>query len=1009
MKAQQIRKAYLDFFSQRDHKVVGSSPLVPPDDPTLLFTTAGMVQFKPLYAGSGELPYRRACSVQKCMRAGGKGSDLENVGRTLRHHTFFEMLGNFSFGDYFKREALTWAWEFSTQVVKLDPSRIYASVYEDDDEAWDIWTKEIGMPEERMVRLGARDNFWGPAGETGACGPCSELYYDRGEKYGAGLTFQHATINDDDPGSRFLEFWNCVFPQFDQQKDGSRPPLKNRGVDTGMGLERLCCLVQEKESPYTTDLLLPIVEHAAELMGVGEYQKAPLELQQAVNVVADHMRALTFVISEGILPGNEGRGYVMRRLLRRAARYARRAGKEEPFMEQLVDTVIRVMGDTYPELKRSPEHLRKVIRTEENAYVQTLGAGLTRLDSLLSTAGSSTPQISGADVFQLTATYGLPLDDILEIATERGFSIDMESYKKHVAEHQEISRQTSKGTKLADLTEYLKVISLEHGPTAFLGYPEESGPQAMEMLQNMLDPEGSLEGLELEDGDYDDSDDDEGPDNAEDMETLFKSKEFQNFQNSISDLFGKMKGKDDDFEGFIDANEDDLPFDMPDDFPSDEEIIDAMDEDDFFSGAYPVATVPNIMVLGIYKDGKAVSEATAGDDVALVLDQTPFYAESGGQVADTGWLTEGNCRVRVYDVHKSADEIYVHFGTVENGALSLDSVLDAGIDVERRMDIMRNHTATHILQGALKRVVGTHVTQQGSYVGPDYLRFDFTNPDAVSADALAEIEKLVNEQVMDDVALQITWMSLEEARELPGIIAPFGEKYGQRVRVVDIPQWDTEFCGGTHLLSTGETGPVLIVSESAVSAGVRRIEAVTGRAAVELIQLERQTLKKLAEDLKVPRAKVSERIASLQEELKNARRELSKMQAASSGADAADVLAKAETINGVKLVVHQFSGVDAKGLRDAYDAMKSRQPENLFALLGSVVDGKVALIAGASKDVAARGLAAGDIIRQAAQVAGGSGGGKAEMAMAGAKDPQKLHEALESGRKFARNKIETFS
>jgi len=1000
MKAQQIRQSYLDFFAERGHKAVASSPLVPPDDPTLLFTTAGMVQFKPLYAGIGDLPYRRACSVQKCMRAGGKGSDLENVGRTLRHFTFFEMLGNFSFGDYFKREALTWAWEFSTQVVKLNPERIYASVYEDDDEAWDIWTKEIGLPESRMVRLGARDNFWGPAGETGACGPCSELYYDRGEKYGAGLTFQHATINDDDPGSRFLEFWNCVFPQFDQQKDGSRPPLKNRGVDTGMGLERLCCLVQEKESPFITDLLLPIVEKAADLMGVPDYHTAPLEIQQAVNVVADHMRALTFVISEGILPGNEGRGYVMRRLLRRAARYARKAGQETPFMENLVDTIIETMGEAYPELKRSPEHLKKVIRTEENAYLQTLGAGLHRLEALLSASAGSTPQISGADVFQLTATFGLPLDDILEIATERGYGIEMESYRQHVSEHQAISKQGGKAGRLTDLSEHLKSIHNQHGPTAFLGYPEENGPHTMEMLQDLLDQNEDDEPnpLELEDGGFAD----DTPDNVEDMETLFKSKEFQNFQNSISDLFGKMKGQDDD-------DEDDESFELPEDFPSDEEFFDAMDEDDFFSGAYPVATVPNILVFGLFKDDHPVENATAGDDIAIVLDQTPFYAESGGQVADTGWLTEGNCRVRIYDVKKSPEDIYVHFGTVENGSLTNQSVMDAGIDVERRMDIMRNHTATHLMQGAMKRVIGTHVTQQGSYVGPDHLRFDFTNPEPVTEDSLAEIEKLVNEQIMEDMALQIQWMSLEEARELPGIIAPFGEKYGQRVRVVDIPQWDTEFCGGTHLLSTGEAGPFLIVSESAVSSGVRRIEAVTGRAAIELIQSERSMLKKLSEELKVPRVRVMERFSALQEELKNARREIAKLQAANSGADAADVLANAEVVNGVRLVVHQFENLDGKNLREAYDAMKSRHPENLFVLLGSVLDGKVSLLAGASKDVAAKGLSAGDIIKQAAQVAGGTGGGKPEMAMAGAKEVEKLPEALKAGQEAARTRIKSFS
>jgi alanyl-tRNA synthetase len=1001
MKSDQIRHSFLEFFSDRGHHVVASAPLIPPDDPTLLFTTAGMVQFKPLYPGHGELPYSRACSVQKCLRAGGKGSDLENVGRTIRHHTFFEMLGNFSFGDYFKRDALMWAWEFSTKVVKLDPERIYASVYEDDDEAWDIWTKEIGLPEERMVRLGVKDNFWGPAGDTGACGPCSELYYDRGQKYGADLTFQHATINDDDPGSRFLEFWNCVFPQFDQQKDGSRPLLKNRGVDTGMSLERLCCLVQESDSLYTTDLMRPLVDRAAELMGVPSYDNATVEIQQAVNVVVDHVRALTFVISEGILPGNEGRGYVMRRLLRRAARYARKAGQEQPFMEGLVDPIISLMGTAYPEIRQSPDHVKKVIRTEEHAYVQTLGAGLARLDDLLHRSAGGTPQLSGSDVFQLTATYGLPFDDILEIAEERGFSIDMESYRRHISEHQSLSRQGGKGSRLGDIADELKRIAESAGATAFLGYPEQNGPSTMEMLQDMLT--GGEEEKPFSDFPFDDSDELEATDGTANIEDIFQTKSFQDISKGMNDIFGPHGTEfddddEDDIIGFDSMDDDDEEFDH-------ESMLEALEDDDFFSGAYPVATVPSLLIGAIFKDGQLVESATTGDDVAIVVDQTPFYAESGGQVADTGWMTEGNVRVRIYDVQKSPEDIYVHFGTVENGTLTKDCILDAGIDVERRMDIMRNHTATHLLQGALKRVLGQHVAQQGSLVGPDYLRFDFTNPEAVSQAQLQEIERLVNEQIMADHVLNVSWMSREEARQLPGIIAPFGEKYGQRVRVVDVPQWDTEFCGGTHLLATGEAGLFIITSESAVSSGVRRIEATTGRAALEIIQAERTALKSLSEDLKVPRGKILERVETLQHEIKQLRREMAALQAAASSADAAGVLDSAEEIAGVKVIVHQFKDLDAKALREAYDAIKSRRPEGMFALLASVRDGKATLIAGASKDVTARGLSAGDVIRTAAQAAGGSGGGKPEMAQAGVKDASKLPEALKAGSEAAKARL----
>jgi len=1019
LQSAQIRSAFTDFFAKRGHTVVPSAPLIPPDDPTLLFTTAGMVQFKPLYAGSGQLPYSRACSVQKCLRAGGKGSDLENVGRTVRHHTFFEMLGNFSFGDYFKRDALKWAWEFSTQVVKLDPDRIYASVYEDDDEAWDIWTKEIGLPESRMVRLGAKDNFWGPAGETGACGPCSELYYDRGEKYGAGLTFQHATINDDDPGSRYLEFWNCVFPQFDQQRDGSRPLLKNKGVDTGMSLERLCCLVQNTDSLYTTDLMRPLVEKAASLMGVADYDKAAVDTQQAINVVVDHVRALTFVISEGILPGNEGRGYVMRRLLRRAARYARHAGKDQPFMENLVDTVIAVMGDAYPEITAAPDHVKKVIRNEEEAYVQTLGAGLARLENLFAQSGQTTQQLSGEDVFQLTATFGLPFDDILEIAQERGYSIDMESYKRHTTEHQSVSRQGGKETRLGDIAEYLKELATTHGPTTFLGYPEQNGPAAMGMLEDLIQShlddddddgadsdEASVQYLNFSPDDDDESalDEDLASGKIEDMESLLSSKEMKALQKGLEDIFGKGElDFDNDLEENGEFGDGKYPAEMP---FSDDELLDNMENDDYFSGAYPVTTVPNILVHAIYKNGLPVQHASAGDEIAIVVDTTPFYAESGGQVADTGWMTEGNCRIRITDVQKSADDVYVHFGHVENGTVELDSVMDASIDAERRMDIMRNHTATHLLQGALKRVLGNHIAQQGSLVRPDYLRFDFANPEAVSQEQLQEIERMVNEQIMADTVLDVNWMSREDARQLPGIIAPFGEKYGQQVRVVDIPEWDTEFCGGTHLLATGEAGMFLITSESAVSSGVRRIEAVTGHAALELAQKQRATLKTLSEELKVPRDRIAERIHALQQELKQARKELASHQAAASSADAADVLSSAETVGGVKLVIHQFADLDARALREAYDALKSRQNTGLFALLGSVHGGKAALIAGATKDVAARGLSAGEIIKNAAQAVGGSGGGKPEMAQAGIKDAEKLAEALQAGAKAARAKLQ---
>lgn len=951
MKADQIRQSYIQFFTERGHRHVPSSPLVPPDDPTLLFTTAGMVQFKPLYSGAGgELPYTRACSVQKCMRAGGKGSDLENVGRTLRHHTFFEMLGNFSFGDYFKREALTWAWEFSTKVIKLDPDRIYASVFEDDQEAWDIWTREIGMPEGHMVRLGTKDNFWGPAGDTGACGPCSELYYDRGEQYGPGLTFQHATVNDEDPGSRFLEYWNCVFPQFDQQKDGSRPPLKNRGVDTGMGLERLTCIVQDKSSPYQTDLFSPIVERVGSLIGI-DYSGSPLEVQQAMHVVADHVRALTFVLSEGILPGNEGRGYVMRRLLRRAARYARKVGQEQPFMDQVVDAVVETMGGAYPEIRQHVAQIKRVIRREEEGYAETLTAGLQRLESVI----GSTQALSGADIFQLTATYGLPLDDICEIAQERGLGLDLQEYEVLKARHRETSRHGGQGTKFEGIYERLKELFVERGKTTFLGYPPNLDELAAEWSEM-----------------FEEDDEDEG-------------EEMPDFSQAESNIVDLGLGRQDLYGQEDDEEEHDTVL-GPDELEQLEDVL---------NSEYPLEQAEQLEVVALFRGEEEVSIVREGELVAVVLDETPFYAESGGQVGDTGHIHTASGTIRVTDTQKTGEDIYVHYGIVEHGEIGVGDLATGTIELERRLAVMRNHTATHLLQGALKRIVGQHVTQQGSYVGPDYLRFDFTNPEAVTAEQLAEIEREVNVQIMRDQAVLSTVLPLEDARKLPGIIAPFGEKYGTSVRVVEVPDWDVEFCGGTHMSATGGIGPFVILGESAVAAGVRRIEATTGTGALQTIQRERDLLKRLGQDLKVPREKVSERIAALQEELANARRQISQLRAKNSSGEAVGILERAQEIHGVKIVTHEVPGGSADELRQLFDALKSRRPEGLFAVLAGVEDGKVTLIAGATADVVSRGVAAGEVIKKIAPVVGGSGGGKKEMAQAGGRSPEKVGEALD--------------
>lgn len=893
MRSDQIRREYCRYFTGREHQHVPSSPLVPPDDPTLLFTTAGMVQFKPLYSGAAELPYRRACSVQKCLRAGGKGSDLENVGRTLRHHTFFEMLGNFSFGDYFKREALTWAWDFCINVIKLDRSRLFASVYEDDNEAWDIWTKEIGMPENHMVRLGAKDNFWGPAGDTGACGPCSEIYFDRGAEYGPSLTFQYATLNDDDPGSRFLEFWNCVFPQFDQQKDGTRLPLKNRGVDTGMSVERLACITQNAKSLYETDVMSPIADAICGLTGVQSYSNAPVEVQQSVNVIADHVRALTFTLSEGILPGNEGRGYVMRRLLRRAARYARKIGQDQPFMYRVVDAVLDVMGEAYPELLEMPAIVKKVIQAEEEAYAQTLGTGLQRLEALLANRGGASGEpemLSGAEVFQLTATFGFPFDDIHEVAAERGFLIDMEEYRSHVARHREESRKDTKGTRFEGVYERLKELFAGHGKTEFTGYGDAVGNEAA-------------------------------------------------------------------------------------------------------CASYPVASVEGAQVLALFRGAEEVSRVHEGDEVVIVLSQTPFYAEAGGQIGDTGIITGPHGKVQVNDTQKTAEDIYVHYGVVLSGEIRDSDSVTATIEVERRWQIMRNHTATHLLQGALRAVVGKHIAQQGSYVGPDYLRFDFTNPEALTSEQVFEIERAVNDRITANTRLTTATMSLEEARKT-GAIAPFGEKYASRVRVIDVPGWDTEFCGGTHVPATGDVGAFIILGESAISAGIRRIEAVTGKRAFEVIQEDRAMLQNLSQELSVPKQRVPERVNALAEEIKTLRKQIAQMRSKAAADEAGDILDAAREIGGVRVVSHQFEGLTAAELRSVFDELRSRRPQALFAVLASNAEGRATIMAGATPDVVSRGVSAGDLIKKIAPVVGGSGGGKKEMAQAGGKDAGRIPEAF---------------
>jgi alanyl-tRNA synthetase len=903
MRSSDIRRSFCEFFKKQDHTIVASSPLVPPDDPTLLFTTAGMVQFKPLYSGLQDLPYTRAASVQKCMRAGGKGSDLENVGRTVRHHTFFEMLGNFSFGDYFKQEALSWAWEYSTQVAGLNPHRIYASVFRDDDEAWDIWTKQIGLPESRMVRLQEKDNFWGPAGETGACGPCSELYYDRGEQYGPGLTFQKATTEDRDPGSRYLEFWNCVFPQFDQQKDGSRLPLKNRGVDTGMSVERLACITQDCETLYETDTMLPVSQGLCDLLGLPSYKTNPMATRQAIHVAADHVRALVFVLSEGVLPGNEGRGYVMRRLLRRAARFGRRLGIERPFLHQVVPLIIQTMGGDYPEIRDRQDLITRVIHQEEEAFARTLGEGLRRFETVLAQL-SPAAVVDGEDIFILNTTYGLPLDDIREVALDRGHQLDDPGYEKRLAAHKEESRGQARGTRYEAIHDDLKAVAETLGKTLFDGaapadeFPTQPGPQWPTLV---------VDGACI--------------------------------------LFLATSTNKENPQGF----------------------------------------------------DQVVQKVEPGQPVAIVLNRTTFYAESGGQIGDQGFLTTATGgKIIIHDTIKTPEDLTLHLGVVDSSsktAISLSELVRAEVDADRRSSIMRHHTSVHLLQGALKRVLGNHVTQQGSFVGPDRLRFDFTHPEAPTPENLAEVERLVSQCILQSIPVTTQVLPLDQARQVPGVIAPFGEKYGGLVRIVAIGDWDIEFCGGTHVAHTGQIGAFALASEGAIAAGVRRIEAVVGPQAVELLQAERQLLRVVAEELKVGRGMVPQRVKSLAEELKATRKELDRLKSQVAVGAARQSLAQAETRSGIRILVTHIPGAQPDTLRDAATELRGEAGPSALVLAAAGPD-RCALVCALSPEATALGLHAGNIIKQVAPLMGGSGGGKPDFAQAGGKDPSGIAPGL---------------
>jgi len=854
----EIRAKYIEFFEQRDHVAERSDSLVP-SDATLLFSSAGMVQFKPYWAGTVPLPYGRAVTCQKCFRV----NDIDEVGHTSRHNTFFEMLGNFSFGDYFKKEACEWAWEFVVDVLKLDKSALWISVFRDDDEAYDVWHTHLGVPDDRIVRLDEKDNFWGPAGDTGACGPCSEIYLDRGAEQGCGKP-------DCLPGcdcDRYIEFWNLVFPQFEQMSDGSRKPLKNRGIDTGMGLERTAAVMQGVQTVFETDLLWPMVEATVDLAGA-DYGSNP----RAFNVIADHLRAVSFLMADGVLPSNEGRGYVVRRVIRRGARYGTEVGLKEPFMHKLSGIVADLMGNTYPELVQSRERVSKILLSEEERFRSTLDHGMARLEEVfegLEKKGDSV--VPGDDVFRLYDTYGFPLELAGEVAADRGFELDRAGFETHMEEQRRRARSSWTGSGEGEVAAQYVEAHEKFGDTDFVGY-----------------------------------------------------------ENTSCDT----------------------------------------------------------RAAGIIADKTALLK---GDEGEVVLQETPFYAEAGGQVADTGWLIGDGLLAEVVDVRKPTHNLYVHRVVVKEGQVAAGDAVEARADADRRLEVACHHTATHILQSVLRDILGEHVHQAGSLVAPDRLRFDFTHFEAISPDQLQEIEHALNERVRRNSDVEVSMMPLDDARRL-GAMALFGEKYDDVVRVVSVGDYSKELCGGTHLDTAGPVGYCKIISESSVAAGVRRIEAVCGRAFQHYLDEQEKLLADASSLLGGGVPDLPSRVQRLADENKRLNREIERLKTSLARGGTSDLISQVQDVDGTKVLAAQVDNCRTDELRAMADSLKDKLGSGVV-LLGSAVEGAVVLVCAVTKDLTPK-LHAGKIVKQVAAAVGGGGGGRPDFAQAGGKKTDKLPEAV---------------
>ncbi|AVO29906.1 alanine--tRNA ligase [Stenotrophomonas maltophilia] len=861
----QIRSDFLEFFKGKGHTIVPSAPLVPGNDPTLLFTNSGMVQFKDVFLGAEKRSYVRAADVQRCLRAGGKHNDLDQVGYTARHHTFFEMLGNWSFGDYFKKDAIAWAWELLTQVWKLPAERLLVTVYQTDDEAYALWRDMVGVPEERIVRIGdnkgapfASDNFWQMA-DTGPCGPCTEIFYDHGDHIAGG-----PPGSPDEDGDRFIEIWNLVFMQFDRQPDGSLVPLPAPCVDTGMGLERLAAILQHVHTNYEIDLFQALIRKASELTGTADLEN------KSLRVIADHIRACSFLIVDGVLPSNEGRGYVLRRIIRRALRHGWMLGVRQPFFSKLVPTLVEQMGEAYPELPAAVDTVTRALQAEEERFAETLDAGMKIFEDVAGKASNGV--IPGVDAFRLYDTYGFPLDLTQDIARERDLTVDIAGFDAAMEQQRETARAAGKfGGGVTLPAELVATLS----PTVFLGY-------------DRLQADG-------------------------------------------------------------------------------------------------------LSVLALLKDGRPVQSADAGDAVIVITHQTPFYAESGGQVGDTGVLTGNGVRLVVEDTQKFAGQFHGHVGTLSEGGLKVGDVLSGQVDGERRGATILNHSATHLLHAALREVLGTHVQQKGSLVAPDRLRFDFSHFQPISAEELAVIERKVNQQVRANNAAEVHNMGMQEALDF-GAMALFGEKYGEHVRVLKMGDYSTELCGGTHVNRTGDIGLFKITSEGGVSAGVRRIEAVTGQGALDYVDAEEARLAEAADLLGGSAADVVEKIRALGQRQKQLERELDAVKAKVAAGATADLSGQAVEVAGVKVLAARLEGFDAKALRDAMDRLK-QQLGNAVIVLAGAQDGKAALVAGVNGSAMGK-VKAGELLSHIAGQIGGKGGGRPDLAQGGGEDGPALATAL---------------